>query len=47
MKHRLYKPEGKYVVPNDERVIGHIMKKPWVNGMPEGNVVRQLREVEH
>ena len=40
MKHRLYEPEGKYVVLNGERVIGHITKKSWVNVRPEDNVVR-------
>ena len=40
MKHLLYEPEGKYIVLNDEQVIGHITKKPWVNGMLEGNVMR-------
>ena len=47
MKHHLYEPEGKYMVLNDERVIGRIMRKPWVNSMPKGNVVRQLHEVKH
>ena len=47
MKHRLYEPKGKYVVLNDEQVISHITKKLWLNGMPEGNVVRQLYEVKH
>ena len=46
MKHRLYEPEGKYAVLNSERVIGHITKKPWVNGMPKGSVKGQLREVK-
>ena len=40
MQHCLYKPEGKYVVLNDGRVIGHTMKKPWINGMPDDNIVR-------